>query len=369
MNVNRLSSALNAIAAEVSASRINDYLNELLRAIQVAMSSPTPEATQVVAKNYETVIEVLSNAPSNEALPTQRMIFDEIGASRFLGRGLLNRITIILAKINLTPQAVYQELSRLAQETKNFTDTVSQTTGLFQTLNIPGADLDPGTGEIGISVPREAFEPTPKNYEKLVKNLNFIVETFNELATNNAQPITLRAVSASDWQFYITVALQVLLLLPTAIERIMDLLNKYLDYKKKLKDLEGANFPEAISKGAQEHLEQYLPAGKKQLAEELMKEYAKQIAEERKKELLVRVEISLSHIMDLQAKGATIEVRAQLPAAPPVDSVAGGPNKEALQKFEETKTLVEAINTKEQAISSLKVADKPTLLPPPDVPE
>jgi hypothetical protein len=263
---------------------------------------------------------------------------------------------------------VQNELETLTREAKDFYSTVTQATGLYQKLNLEYEDLRPGEGEMGISVPRDAFDPTTKNYERLIKQLDFILETFNEIATNNQQRITLKSVSSSDWQFYVECAFSVLVLLPAAIEKIMDLLIKYLDFKKKLQEFRDGKIPDDALQPVRDYLEKYLPEERKRLANELVVQHAAGADDGRKNELVIRLDIALSHIIDLKERGTTFEVRAALPTPPKTAGDGDVADPQVLEAYEKKKELVELINAKELVIRDLRVTERVALPPPPDIP-
>lgn len=363
MDVGRLNSLFATLEAEIASSKVIEKLGALQTAISAAVTTPTPEAAQLVRTSLDEIISALGNSATNDALPTDRMILDETGSSKYFGMELLARIQDIVSQMNLTPQQTVQELAVITKETSNFYKVITRVRADLALLRLADSSVSPGTAELTVSIPKDAFDPSTTNFGQEYKKVNYILETFNELATDNQEKLTIKKISSSEWQFYIECAFAMLVIFPIAAEKILNVLNKYVDYKKKVQDLQKGGFPEATIKPLLDHLEQFLPEEREKIAKEMVDAHAITKDEGRKNELVGRVKVSLAYFIDFRARGTTFEIRAFPPEPPKSEEANSESSQQQLAEYERHRKLVEDLNAKGRILVTLPAPKDVALLP------
>lgn len=103
MNVGKLHAAFDAIKREFEVHKIIEYLEALKGNLEQLKNQQNDQNAQTFKKIYSDITNVLMKVDSNFASPTRQKIFDEIGATKRIGKNLLDRISNIIKENLLTP--------------------------------------------------------------------------------------------------------------------------------------------------------------------------------------------------------------------------------------------------------------------------
>ncbi|MCZ7644935.1 MAG: hypothetical protein M5U26_06575 [Planctomycetota bacterium] len=92
MNAERLYGALINLLQEFEQLKLLDLLAQLETALNQSVSTSNPDTNKAFRAKYEELFNALQNSPTNNARPTQKSLYEEIGASKIVGVGLRNRL-------------------------------------------------------------------------------------------------------------------------------------------------------------------------------------------------------------------------------------------------------------------------------------
>ncbi|MGH2659002.1 MAG: hypothetical protein ACRDHS_04875 [Actinomycetota bacterium] len=104
MNAERLHLVARAVADELADFDLVNLVGRLRTSLEALANNPSDAGAQQGISESRTQLARLADAPSNRWAPTDRQILDELGISDVLGERLLERIEVILARNEITPE-------------------------------------------------------------------------------------------------------------------------------------------------------------------------------------------------------------------------------------------------------------------------
>jgi len=170
----------------------------------------------------------------------------ELGFESFLGNQLTERIDEIFTRHEtLTPAVAADELERLANEIANFEASLDGLLAGLSAFSIGTEDLPPGHFEIGYLVPRGGVE---NELGQLAKDVllfkQHILGGVQELVTGTRDPVEVRAISSSNFQFFVDVIPQVALVMQQIIEAIHVSYGALRQIRESIDGMRGNGVPE-----------------------------------------------------------------------------------------------------------------------------
>jgi hypothetical protein len=301
----------------------------------------------------------------NQPRPTLAAMLDEIGARKYIGDNLFNRVEQTISENNMTPQLAASRLRELIGQVTGFFGNVAIIEGAFRVLQVEYEDINQGEGEIGISIPQPTGPRLLKDLATTAKKWNQVLNPFVELADPDHNPIEVRTISSSDWQLYLTAGAGVLLVLSQAIKQINDLLSKLVETKELISKLRGNGMSEEAIEKVSAEADAMLTKGTEKIAEQIIAENPPP-DKNRGNELTISITRSLKYIAKEMSENVTIEVRYLPPETPqnlPEDEAA----RDVLTaRMKELSTTAAQIARNMDLISLDKNASKILNLPAPE---
>jgi hypothetical protein len=272
-----------------------------------------------IAKGFKTQIEalrtVLSLSPLNKPYPTLAALLDAIDARPYVGDQLFQDIENVIAKNGMTPQLAAASLRELLGKVAAFYQEVAAVDASFSRLNVEHTDLEPGEGEIGISIPKPEGKRLLSKLAATAKAWDKALRPFVELADPDHEAVEVKTISSSDWQFYLSCGATVLLAVSGGVTQLNLLLQKVVETKKLIQELRGKGVSDASTAPLVAEADNMLSTGTRELAEQIVKKH--QPADEgRANELTNELAFSLNFMANQLAQNVTIEVRYLPPKAP-----------------------------------------------------
>ncbi|NIA02371.1 MAG: hypothetical protein GWP15_03230 [Nitrospirae bacterium] len=364
MRVGKLYAAIDLIAEEFSEYEIEQKLTQLQSALNTSVTSPNEQNTQAFRGSYAEVGKVLESCDTNNATPTQRRILDEIGATQYIGKGLWEKISTIIADNNITPANALQEIITLNKEVHSFHESVAKLNKEFENLDLEYDELESGEAEIGIAIPPEMVKSNLDGLKEEIREFDRIFKVFRELKGESVESSKIRSISSSDFQLFLESAPVVAAVIAAAIERIVAIYKNLLEIKKLRENLAKQKVPKEATKGIEDHEKQVVNKELEELAKSLIKENYKG-DDGRKNELKNALKMALGFLADRIDRGVLVEVRVAEPEKPE-EAEESEEGKKAttreIKAYEKQKQLAENINRQGRSLARLERGSKPILL-------
>ncbi len=130
--------------------------------------------------------------------PAQIALIEEIGGKRFFVDDISAFIDDLVSKNAVTPAVIQQRVQEFLTERQAYVHLITQLRDSLEGLGIKAIALKPGEAEIGFILPRRLFNNEFDNLIDELKELDFILRAFSELAVGTAEIITVSQISTSD---------------------------------------------------------------------------------------------------------------------------------------------------------------------------
>jgi len=323
MHLGKFHYTIHEIERDVKRLDVVGKLNAVISDLNTLVSSPgQPEHTATFRKDVESLRQALASSSLNRPVPTMTQLLEHIGAHEFVGDALFERVKKVLQDSHLTPQAASSALTALTAEVSKFYTAVKAVNSGFTELEVEYTYLEPGETELGISMPVVEGTRTLKDLSKVANTWHNALSPFVELFSEDREPIKLRVMCSSDWQFYLVATPPVLYGISLAIRGVNDILRNLIDTKKLIRDLlskgAGSVAIEALEADTKDRLDREV----KTLAESIVDTHYKVDDEGRKNELKNHVSQSLKIIAKEMTENVTLEIRMEPPEAEKAEEVA-----------------------------------------------
>lgn len=312
MNVERLHAIAIGLESDFEVTGVLAKIKAIRDALQNQIAQPQqPAHQQQVAEAYTELREALAEAESNHFPPTWKQVLEELEVEDLLGERLLDRIAGVFSRNQITPSVAQQEIDAIATEIEKLHETVSELTGAFDHLSIGAEELDPGTCELGVIVPRDAVNNNFKDFARELDHLDKTFSPFAELATGNRPGFTIRSISSTDLTVFLDLVPEIAACLVVAVERVVALYKNLLEIRTLRQGMVDQGVDEGSLQGVDSFADKHMEKGIKELVKELLAEHGENIERGRKNELKNELTIGLNGIANRIDKGYNIEIRVE----------------------------------------------------------
>ena len=354
MNAERLHKILIEIYEELDQYEIVDKLNEIKIHLQNLVNQPQqPAHQQNLSKSIKELFSILADVPSNNFSPIWKQIVTEIGAKDILGNNLKIKIETILSQNQITPTNALEEIEEIYEHLEKFKTSIYEIIEGFEYIGIGKEELAPGDCEIGYSIPRDYVKNNLHNLSKEINELNFILSNISEIVYGKREEFKVKAISSSDFLFYVSSSLLFVNILSKIIERIINNYKTILEIKTLRNKLKEKGVPDKNTQSIEDYANSLMEKEIKKLATEIVTEYYNSNDSGRKNELINALIISMNKIANRIDHGFNIEIRVEpLPE----------PEEENIPKdFKKKSELINSINDKLKNMEFIKTSGKPIL--------
>ena len=332
MNVERLHAIALALRDDLSRSSVPSHLQQLVSALQNQINQPgQPAYQQQVSQFYEALCSALEKSAVNGFSPTWLQVLYEVGAAPLLGPKLVERVTGIFLRNQITPSVALQELQTIFTEIQALSSSIDQMLAALRQLKIGSEELPAGDCEVGILVPRTFVDNRLDKFSEELGELNQIFGVFAEVATGGRPGFGIRAISSSDLSIFLDAAPVIGACLATAIERIIALYKQLLEIRKLQGELAKQGLQKDNLKGIEKHANGVMEQGIDKLVKELLEDFHKGDDNGRKNELSIELKYALKRVANRVDRGFNIEVRMTEPETtePEADEQEDAASKQA----------------------------------------
>lgn len=309
----------------ISGEIAGKILAVILQLDNLAANPGHPSFAASFKEQLEVLRKQLASSVLNKPYPTLLALLDSIDAPKFVGDRLFQRIEACLSDNGMTPQLAATSLRALQDEITNYFNEITALDDAFEKLSVEYEEIEPGEGEIGISIPEPEGDRLLITLSDTAKKWDQALRPFVELADHVQNPIVVRTISSSDWQFYLDASPAVLLLLSGAISQLNVVLNKLVETKQLILQLVGLGTSDGAIATVIEENDGKLNQETRNLAEKIVDENPPEDAG-RSNELKIAVTTSLKFMARQMVENVTIEIRYIPPGIPAPD--VAGPQRE-----------------------------------------
>lgn len=328
MHLGKFHAAVTTLVMEYTTKHIGDLIQSIIAHLDSLSTSPgNPDVALAFRGQVDALRTVLMSSELNKPYPTLAALLHSIQAERYIGDQLYQSIEHAVGGNGMTPQLAASALRELFNKVHNFYENLSAIDGAFSRLDVEYEQLDFGEGEIGISIPEPDGERLLSDLAAIAKSWNKALRPFVELADPEHNPIAVRYISSSDWQFYLTAAPAVYLAVSGAVSQLNELLRKLIETRQLIGQLTEKGVSAAGTAAVSAEADGMLENGTRNLAEQIV-DANPPTDGGRANELKTEITASLKFIAREMAANVTIEVRYLPPS----------PKAEVPQSEEETAT-------------------------------
>lgn len=204
MDVHRLRSVLDAVAADNELFEMGSLLKALDTTFSQSIQTPTADTAESLAEAIES-IRSASEIGQTAALSENRLdLLREIGGEDFAGPGLLAAVNRAFSA-GPSPANIVQALGTLRKGANTFYDHVSELRSRLEALSIEPANSPADEAEIEIRIPAPLYGGSLNGFAKesamLDKHLSVIVE----FASGSRPPLEIRGLDSGSVQLYLSI--------------------------------------------------------------------------------------------------------------------------------------------------------------------
>jgi len=207
-------------------------------------------------------------------------------------------------------------LGEILTKLQSFKNALDQLVAAFTHYKIGSAELDPGEAEITLLIPRDAVHGKLEEFTEELEEMQFILNTFSEVATGHIDDLKIRTVSSSGLMLFLAASPVFGAIIAKVVDFVVGTYKKILDIKKLQLEIERLQLPDEITEKTKAHANTLMEAEIEKFTIEIVSEYHKGKDGGRKNELTNAVKISLNKIANRIDRGFNFEVRIEPPDKP-----------------------------------------------------
>lgn len=274
MNAEQLHSVCVDLKREIETTAILKQLQQLEAALQQSISQPTEVAhQQAVSRLREQIRELLLQVDSEDRSAMKRIIIDEIGGTYLLGKGLYDRIEESFTQLNITPSLVQKDVSEMRQELDTFLAGLNELIASFDKFGIDADALPPYSAELGILIPRADADTRLGDLYRDLRKLDHELQVFQELVTGAAGNFRVRAISSSEYQFFLSLLPDTALAIGGAVWMLVQAYEKLLDIRIKQQEFVNKKAPKSVTDAVDKWAAALMTEEIQRIAKELIEQH------------------------------------------------------------------------------------------------
>jgi hypothetical protein len=314
MNAERLHVIARTLKQELAQKRITENLQTLVNSLQSIVQSTNQSTQQNLVSSRDAFLTSVTDTPSDSFTPAWRQVLVELGGEELFGKKLKQQVQQILSDNQITPAVSHQKLSEILSKLQTFKSALDQLVAGFTSFHIGSEELAPGEAEITLLIPRVEVDDKLDDFTNELEEMEFILNTFSEVATGHKDDLKIRSVSSSGLMIFLAASPAFAAIIAKVVDLIVGQYKKILEIKKLQLEIERLQLPDEISAKTKEHANSLMETEIDKFTVEIIKQYPLRNAE-RKNELTTAVKISLNRVANRIDRGFNFEVRIEPPKA------------------------------------------------------
>jgi len=255
------------------------------------------------------LMEALRSSSVNNFPPTWKQTLDELGIADLFGKALADRIEEVFLRNQITTVVAQQEIKEIGDRLAAFEESIDNLRSGFSRLGIGSEELEPGTAELGVLIPRDFVENKLEEFAEELDELHNIFSVFAELAEGNRTGFQIRSISSSELSVFLGLSTKIAACIAYAVQRIIALYKNLLDIRKLNSEYRKKDIPEENLKGIEDYSNGYMDNNIEQIIPTLLNDFYERADGARKNELKIELRYSLRKIANRIDQGFNLEVR------------------------------------------------------------
>jgi hypothetical protein len=315
MNAARLRELADLLIAVESQFNAQSILQQLLNDLNQITSNPgQPQFQTQFAQNlgrFRTTWKQMVEAFS----PAQAKLLNEIGARPYFLDDIPTEIEEAAKDNNITPAVIRDKVQNIISAREQYLTVIRDLRDRLKAIGIEAYQLEPGSAEIGLLLPRDLFHNELSGLVKELHTLNRIIRAFSEIAVGKAESVEIRQISTSDPVFFLGLDPATIGLLGAAVTwaiatwRSVEEIRKLRAETRKVKSFTSEEVEEIFDK----KIEKEIAIAVDQKVKELIPSAD---GAGRQHEQRIDMKWALESILGRVERGMTVEIRFLAPPAP-----------------------------------------------------
>ena len=368
MNIQRLLTISNSLAAELQTVDILSLMSTLSSQLREAMNSPSESAQRSVQSTREALTKELQRANSNSMSPGMRVDLDSLKineqtpVSELIGVGLLGRLDKAFDTGGYVSVGSLDQIDQLTNDLQELSTALEQLNGGAERLALRTEQLAPGESVVGLTIPREAVSEKLDRLQEEIRFFGSLVSTVAEVVEGSpGDPVKVRSLQSSDFAIDLATTISVAASLATAVEYLVRGLKKLKEIRAIKDKMEELGFEKDLLDALDDKGDAAIEAEIDEIDAKIFQDQ-KIDDEGRTNELRTGIRLRLKGLAARLERGYSVEVRTELPVEPTKDDEKKGVAISALCqiRFERTTPLLKLTDGDEEAEFPKKSPTKKT---------
>jgi hypothetical protein len=150
---------------------------EALRDALINLTSQPGEATYqtAVVSTMADLSKAVANQLEGQLTPARTEALREIGAGPYFSKAMTESIQVMLAENSVTPAAVRDAVTQLAEKRTAFLENLRKTQAGLLALGVQSEPLSPGEADLGFLLPRDLFKNSLSGFSKELTEIEKII--------------------------------------------------------------------------------------------------------------------------------------------------------------------------------------------------
>jgi hypothetical protein len=304
---------------------------EALRDALINLTSQPGEATYqtAVVSTMADLSKAVANQLEGQLTPARTEALREIGAGPYFSKAMTESIQVMLAENSVTPAAVRDAVTQLAEKRTAFLENLRKTQAGLLALGVQSEPLSPGEADLGFLLPRDLFKNSLSGFSKELTEIEKIINVFSEVVTGAVEPIELKQLSTTDPLIFLRVHVGVVVAIGATITWLLNTWKQGLEIRSLHDKSKTMGLPEDVLAGFKKHNQEKIDAAIAQHAQGLLEAHPRD-EEGRANELRNHLTWAMNSLLAKIERGMTVELRFLPPPAPePIEQVEGAEPVEA----------------------------------------
>lgn len=310
MHLGRFNSLISNLNSEHTDSGIEGKIQSLINKLQAVIGNPS---NVDIANQFKAELDSLNNSLSeskfNTLRPIEKMMLDSINASPFIGNNLYEKILQLIKDNQISPALAIDNLTKLQKEVQDFYKNLSSMCDIFKKLGVEYDDIEQGSAEIGLLLPRQENNSTLLAFSKELKDWDKILSPINRVFGNNVTPIKIRNCATTDWTIYLCAAAGTTYGVYLCLSNVNKILSEAIKTRSLLTQLFSKNISEEIKEKLKTEVDTSVKDELRKEAEKLVDENYKGNDSGEKNELKTNLSQALTMLSIKISSGAKVEVK------------------------------------------------------------
>lgn len=365
MRAERLLKLAQLLRADYSATKIQQHLEALSAALENAINSPNAETAAAVSVARARVNDALKSSSFNDVSPTTHIDLDELRMWEWTASRLAAQIDDAFLNNGVSLSDAKSEIDSIIETVKKDVNAANSINSSLTHFQIEPEELESGTFEIGILIPRDAIHNEVRRLGRELVDLNQMFSVFSEIYGDGREDFKLISISTSDPTVFMESPAAVAAAVVVAIERIVALYNQILTIRKAHQELEKNKISNKILSELKSEIDQKIKDGIASHVADIKKNGFSNIDSGRKNELSKELDTVMWAMAKRIDAGYVFDVRGRVddPAEPAegeeVSQRLSDETKSALKHLREVERANREIQKfRAEAVSVLQLPDK-----------